>query len=55
MSDVKRHIGTMPDGSQLLVVDWGDDGPLQAATRPHLGAMWSAPIYLTPSDTKAVS
>lgn len=37
------HVGTFPDGSQILVTRWAD-GRVTIATRPDKWATWGAPI-----------
>lgn len=38
------HVGTFPDGSQILVTRW-QDGRVTIATRPDRWATWGAPVY----------
>ncbi len=45
---MRQFTGTMPDGTRVLITDYGDGGPAELATRPDDHATWSAPTALEP-------
>lgn len=50
--DNPRHVAAeAPDGSQVLVIDFGPDHPLHIATRPDGWAVWGAPMKIVRDET----